>query len=62
MAKATKVQSDNECDDEKHDKNKSNSDDDEPTKDELIDMLDDAKEHFDIKRRECKDLQKNKSP
>jgi hypothetical protein len=30
--------------------------DDEPTKDELIDMLEDAKEYFDIKRRECKDL------
>jgi predicted nuclease with TOPRIM domain len=30
----------------------------EPTKDELIDMLEDAREHFDIKRRECKDLRK----
>jgi predicted nuclease with TOPRIM domain len=30
----------------------------EPTKDELIDMLEDVKEHFDIKRRECKDLRK----
>ena len=29
-----------------------------PTKDELIDMLEDAKEYFDIKRRECKDLRK----
>ena len=58
MAKATKVQSDDECDDEEHDKNESDSDDDEPTKDELIDMLDDAKEHFDIKRREYKDLWK----
>ena len=38
--------------------NKNESDDDEPTKDKLLDMLDDAKEHFDIKRRECKDLQK----
>ena len=55
MAKATKVQ----FDDEEHDKNESDSnDDDEPTKDELIDMLDDAKEHFDIKRREYKDLWK----
>ena len=31
---------------------------DKPTKDELIDMLEDAKEHFDIKRRECKHLRK----
>ena len=55
MAKTTKVQT---CDDgynEKHD-NESESDDDEPTKDELTDMLEDAKEHFDIKRRKCKDL------
>jgi hypothetical protein len=50
MAKATKVQT---CDDgfvEEHD-NESESDgdgDDEPTKDELIDMLEDAKEYFDI--------------
>ena len=57
MAKATKVQShddgcDNECE------NKSDSDDDEPAKDELIDILEDDKTHFDIKRRECKDLRK----
>ena len=58
MAKATKVQSDDECDDEEHDKNKSDSDDDKPTKDELFDMLEDAKEHFNIKRRECKSLNK----
>ena len=59
MAKATKVQSDDECDVEDYDKNQSDSDDDdEPTKDELLDMLDDAKEHFDIKIRECKDLRK----
>ena len=32
--------------------------DDKPTKDELIDMLEDTKEHFDIKRKECKELQK----
>ena len=54
MTKATKVQShDDTCESE------SDSDDDdhdEPTKDELIDMLEDAKTHFDIKRRECKDL------
>jgi hypothetical protein len=57
MAKATKVQT---CDDrynEEHD-NESESDDDEPTKDELIDMLEDIKEYFDINRRECKDLRK----
>jgi hypothetical protein len=60
MAKDTKVQTyDVRCD-EKHD-NESGSksdNDDEPTKDELIDMLEDAKEHFDIKRRECKNLHK----
>jgi hypothetical protein len=58
MAKATKVQSDDECDEE-HDKNESESDDDdddEPTKDELFVMLEDGKEYFDIKRRECKNL------
>ena len=52
MAKATKVQShDDGC------KSESDSDDDEPTKDQL-DMLEDAKTHFDINRRECKDLRK----
>jgi hypothetical protein len=57
IAKATKVQTcDDRCDGE-HD-NESESNDDKPTKDELLDMLDDAKKHFDIKRRECKDLQK----
>jgi hypothetical protein len=55
MAKATKVQSDDECDEE-HDKSESENKDDEPTKDELYDMLKDAKEYFDIKRRGCKDL------
>ena len=51
MAKATKVQShDDGCENQ--------SDSDEPTKDELIDMLEDAKEYFNIKRRECKDLRK----
>ena len=58
MAKATKVQSNVECD-ENHNENESESDDnDEPTKDKLFDMLEDAKTHFDIKRRECKDLHK----
>jgi hypothetical protein len=57
MAKATKVQSDDECDEE-HNKSESDSDDDEPTKDELFDMLEDAKEYFDIKRREYKALTK----
>jgi hypothetical protein len=51
MAKATKVQKYDESDCE-------SNDDDEPTKVELIDMLEDAKTHFDIKRRECKDLNK----
>ena len=57
MAKATKVQTFDDGSDEEHD-NKSDSDRDdvEPTKDELLDMLDDAKEHFDIKRRERKHL------
>jgi hypothetical protein len=61
MAKATKVQSCNDGSDHEHESDSdsdSDSDDDEPTKDELIDILEDAKEHFDIKRRECKDLQK----
>jgi FKBP-type peptidyl-prolyl cis-trans isomerase len=57
MAKATKVQTcDDGCDHEHDNKSESESDDDEPTKDEIIDMLEDAKEYFDIKRRECKDL------
>ena len=55
MAKATKVQT---YDDEHGNENDSDSDDDEPTKDELFDMLEDAKEHFDIKRRECESLNK----
>jgi hypothetical protein len=55
MAKASKVQN---CDEERDNESESENDDDEPTKDELIDMLEDAKEHFDIKRRECKDLHK----
>jgi chromosome segregation ATPase len=58
MAKATKVQT---CDDgcvEEHDNESESDNDDEPTTDELIDMLDSAKEHFYIKRREYKDLHK----
>jgi hypothetical protein len=60
MAKATKVQTcDDGCDHEHDNESESKSDnDDEPTKDELIDMVEDAKEHFDIKRRECKDTRK----
>ena len=54
MAKATTVQTCDDGSDEEHD-NESESDND----DELINMLEDAKEHFDIKRRECKDLQKD---
>jgi cell division septum initiation protein DivIVA len=58
MAKAIKVQTcDDRCDDE-HDNESESDNDDELTKDELIDMLEDTKEHFDIKRRECKDLRK----
>jgi hypothetical protein len=45
MAKATKVQSNYEF---------GESDD----VDEFFDMLEDAQTHFDIKRRECKDLRK----
>ena len=56
MAKATKVQTCDDGCDEEHDNESESDSDDEPTKDELLDMLDDAKEHFDIKRRECKDL------
>ena len=59
MAKATRIQTyDDGCDEEHDNENESNSDDDEPAKDELLDMLDDAKEHFHIKRRECKSLHK----
>jgi hypothetical protein len=59
MAKATKVQTyDDACDKEHDNESESESDDDEPTKDERLDMLDDTKEYFDIKRRECKDLRK----
>jgi hypothetical protein len=58
MAKATKVKTcDDGCDHEEHD-SESESDDGEPAKYELIDMLEDAKEHFNIKKREYKDLRK----
>ena len=60
MAKATKIQScDDESDEEHDDDNENDSDDDEPTKDELIDMLGDAREHFDIKRRDAKACVRN---
>ena len=64
MAKATKVQTcdDDGSDDEHGNENDSDSDDEEPTKDELFDMLENAKEHFDIKRRECKSLRKELKP
>ncbi|XP_066396387.1 uncharacterized protein [Miscanthus floridulus] len=58
MAKATKIKTCHDGCDEEHDNESESNDDDEPTKNELIDMLEDAKEHFDIKRRECKDLRK----
>jgi hypothetical protein len=50
VAKATKVQS--------NDKFGESDDEDEPSKDEFFDMLEDAQTHFDIKRRKYKDLQK----
>ena len=59
MAMATKVQTCDDGYDEEHDNESESDNDDKPTKDELIDMLEDAKEHFNIKRRECKDLRKN---
>ena len=58
MAKATKVQTCDDGSDKEHDNESESVNDDEPTKDELIDMLEDTKEHFDIKIRECKDLWK----
>jgi hypothetical protein len=59
MAKAIKVRTcDDGCNKQHDNESESESDDDEPTKDELLDMLDDAKEHFDIKRTKCKDLRK----
>jgi hypothetical protein len=58
MAKATKVQTYDDGCDHQHDNESESDNDDEPTKDELIDMLEYAKEHFDIKRRECKDMRK----
>jgi hypothetical protein len=58
MAKATKVQTCDDGCDEEHDNESESDNDDEPTKDELIDMLEDVKEYFDIKRREYIDLRK----
>jgi hypothetical protein len=58
MDKASKVQICDDGCDEEHDNESKSDDDDKPTKDELIDMLEDAKEYFDIKRRECKYLRK----
>jgi hypothetical protein len=58
MAKATKVQTCDDGCDEEHDNESESDNNDEPTKDELIDMLEDAKEHFDIKRKEYKHLRK----
>ena len=63
MAKVTKVQtyddgSDKEHDNKNENENESDSDNDEPTKDKLFVMLEDAKEYFDIKRWECKSLNK----
>jgi septal ring factor EnvC (AmiA/AmiB activator) len=60
MAKATKVQiCDDGCDHVHYNESEIESDnDDKPSKDELIDMLEDVKEHFNIKRRKYKDLRK----
>jgi len=54
MAKATKVSSDDESD------HASDSDDDEPTKDKLITMLEDCTHHYKETRNECKALLKDK--
>ena len=60
MAKATKVQSNDECDDEEHDKNENDSDDDdEPTKDELLDMLDDDKNILKLRKGNAKACVRN---
>ena len=56
--KAKQETSSEEDDNEHENENDSDSDNDEPTKDELFDMLEDAREHFDIKRREYKSLRK----
>jgi hypothetical protein len=58
MVKAPKGQTCDDGCDEEHDNKSESDDDDEPTKDELIDMLKDAKEYFDIKRKKCKNLRK----
>ena len=52
MAKATKVKSNDECD-ENNGENECDSDD-EPTKDELFDMLEDAKAHLTIREENAK--------
>ncbi|XP_066354556.1 uncharacterized protein [Miscanthus floridulus] len=54
MAMATKVQSNDECGEEDSESDHK----DEPSKDELFDMLEDIQTYFDIKRRECKVLRK----
>jgi hypothetical protein len=61
MAKATKVQTyDDECDDEHDNKSESESDnDDEPTKDELIDMLEDAKNILTLREGNAKTCIRN---
>jgi len=48
MAKSTKVQSDDECDSE--------SDDEEYSKEDLMDMLEQAHTCLEAKRKECKEL------
>jgi hypothetical protein len=59
MAKATKVSSDDESD-HANASDSDSDDDDEPTKDELITMLEDCKYHFKESRKKCKALRKDK--
>jgi len=56
MAEATKVLSNDESDHASD----SDSDDDEPTKDELIPMVEDCIQHLKKSRKECKALLKDK--
>jgi hypothetical protein len=64
MAEATKVKTcDDGCDHEEHDnKSESESDDYEPTKDELIDMLEDVKEHLTLREGNAKTWARNSKP
>jgi len=59
MAKATKVSSDEESD-HASDSDSDSDDDDEPTKVELITMLEDCTHHYKETKKECKALLKDK--